>query len=1004
MSKDKDEQDNIYCGIGKIPKGKRRGRVMECVQRKQVRYFGEKKVDKRLLHHKFVKGETREDVLKKLIPLDGRRKKLRKDLDEILNKLKKPKKGYDIEKLKEQGRELREKLKKTEEEVAELKQKLKTLESRKASTKKKSSKKQKVVKKRSNKIAKALKKAEDILKKQFSNTSAKYRGVLLEKKKLMKPVKKKVDLMLSKRLAEVEKIFKETRPKKFNEVKKVKPKKQKQKKVSITKKSKRYKSKKVSAKKKSVRKVQPKKSMKKVDLMLSKRLAEVEKRFKETRPKKYSTKHKELLKEREQLRKIKSKKKSVKKDFEKYDQAGKIKVLKEYLKEFNDLIEENDDLDLGSFEESEKDIERGLNLFEKKYKNKGFTKEEFDDKAYDIYANLKAEIDDLNNEIEDLRNEEEEGGDFFFELKGKGITEKIFRKLSNEYRKRAFPAGKARQLLEGEIHPTLPNFAPNFCGPQTRIDLPEVRNFKPFNEVDAVCKQHDIDYLNASKQPDKNKRAELIREADEKMLKDLEKYKHVAGYTLAKLAIKGKIKVEDLLPQLSKLISPSHFGKKKGAGIDLTDKRVLETKPRSAYPKEVNEAIKLISINESDSTPFGSYIYKAQPYANDIDVIEEVRTDVKKITEKDKHEIAKRMTKHIQNIVREVKKIKGAYIADFKAGVRNTVLNYLISDKFIPACITQKDYEKYINTEKFKNYVAHVNSELYAENLISDQENDRVESLIKNYITPEDHEEIYKIFRKALIIRWTPEEILKGRKQHERFKTDYYNLETKILEDPTITKLDIWLPIDGSYVEVTNLFYFILKDKKGYEELLNGNTINFEESLKKEVNKYFTSTYFKPFKLAKRMFALARLLKDKKIAFKIVKLFRSDVGLLNKVLGEVDLILNMYQKLKTPPKSLINQLDFLKEKLSVIIDVKFNESFVYGTINDIVNKKLTKEQVIKKLEQLHEYLQKIVNRDTILYLKKVKLLPPPKKLLPNGKFNPFSIAELLPEGTKTLSK
>ena len=34
-----------YCGVGKMPKGYRRGTMRECVDMKQIRYYGLKKVD-----------------------------------------------------------------------------------------------------------------------------------------------------------------------------------------------------------------------------------------------------------------------------------------------------------------------------------------------------------------------------------------------------------------------------------------------------------------------------------------------------------------------------------------------------------------------------------------------------------------------------------------------------------------------------------------------------------------------------------------------------------------------------------------------------------------------------------------------------------------------------------------------------------------------------------------------------------------------------------------------
>jgi len=53
----------IFCGIGEIPKGKRRGTMQECVDAKQIRYYGEKKITSQLLK-KAVDSKTK-TVLKK---------------------------------------------------------------------------------------------------------------------------------------------------------------------------------------------------------------------------------------------------------------------------------------------------------------------------------------------------------------------------------------------------------------------------------------------------------------------------------------------------------------------------------------------------------------------------------------------------------------------------------------------------------------------------------------------------------------------------------------------------------------------------------------------------------------------------------------------------------------------------------------------------------------------------------------------------------------------------
>jgi hypothetical protein len=65
----------MFCGIGKIPKGKVRGTPEYCVQARQVRYYGLKVIDEKFLHtkrrHSLIKEQLKlkriEDNAKMLI-------------------------------------------------------------------------------------------------------------------------------------------------------------------------------------------------------------------------------------------------------------------------------------------------------------------------------------------------------------------------------------------------------------------------------------------------------------------------------------------------------------------------------------------------------------------------------------------------------------------------------------------------------------------------------------------------------------------------------------------------------------------------------------------------------------------------------------------------------------------------------------------------------------------------------------------------------------------------
>lgn len=153
----------------------------------------------------------------------------------------------------------------------------------------------------------------------------------------------------------------------------------------------------------------------------------------------------------------------------------------------------------------------------------------------------------------EIRHQFQGGIDFLYPIK------KIYQGIANKYRKK-FCSGKSRPLKVGEIHPLCANFE----GPGTRIDLPEVYNYPPYSPSDACAKKHDIAYSNASKIKDNKLREKSIREADEQIIKCLNEILDDEPYKSLGLAgIENKMKIENLIPLLAKLISgPSYFGHK----------------------------------------------------------------------------------------------------------------------------------------------------------------------------------------------------------------------------------------------------------------------------------------------------------------------------------------------------------------------------------------------------------------------------------------------------------
>jgi len=72
---------DTYCGIDKVPNGKKLGTAKECAESRQVRYYGKEKIDPKLLVYN-KRGVSYENARDKLRVLQWDARKLVKDYQE----------------------------------------------------------------------------------------------------------------------------------------------------------------------------------------------------------------------------------------------------------------------------------------------------------------------------------------------------------------------------------------------------------------------------------------------------------------------------------------------------------------------------------------------------------------------------------------------------------------------------------------------------------------------------------------------------------------------------------------------------------------------------------------------------------------------------------------------------------------------------------------------------------------------------------------------------------
>jgi hypothetical protein len=111
----------IYCGIEKIPKNKKRGSMKDCAEIGQIRYYGLKKVDSRLienaLNEKKLKASGTTKLDKKIEELNFDAAGLSGKLKKIQNQIKGEKNKDTKEKLEKEVEKIKDKLKKIKQEV-----------------------------------------------------------------------------------------------------------------------------------------------------------------------------------------------------------------------------------------------------------------------------------------------------------------------------------------------------------------------------------------------------------------------------------------------------------------------------------------------------------------------------------------------------------------------------------------------------------------------------------------------------------------------------------------------------------------------------------------------------------------------------------------------------------------------------------------------------------------------------------------------------------------------
>ena len=293
----------------------------------------------------------------------------------------------------------------------------------------------------------------------------------------------------------------------------------------------------------------------------------------------------------------------------------------------------------------------------------------------------------------------------------------------------------------------------------------------------------------------------------------------------------------------------------------------------SQYPEDAVKVLNAMSFSKGASIKIvGSQALQSQQYAGDYDAYEVVSVKGEKAS------ALNELAEGFKDIIRRLKSLKNVYIGDIKSGV--------IEDW------------KVLGVRKPTTKV----ESLRKANIISEREALHALTLLKGSKLKAKQE------LKFHIIRWTPEEVLKGSKTLRDGRT--YTLQ-EAFSSPTITKLDVIALVDRRYTEFSIIYEF-----RNGSTVLNEDVIDPEKSLKESIKAYQEEG--NQFKVIKRKFSLAKLKNNKSALKKFSSILNSETGKLYTLYSDVKTLADLMEDHTLPEHNLRQAFNDFSERLRSI--------------------------------------------------------------------------------------
>lgn len=398
-----------------------------------------------------------------------------------------------------------------------------------------------------------------------------------------------------------------------------------------------------------------------------------------------------------------------------------------------------------------------------------------------------------------------------------------------------------------------------------------------------------------------------------------------------------------------------------------TELNILQLRKNEGLTPDMKEVIEILTIDPANPPKIvGSFRYRIHEYPADIDLYEGVQACCTFDTS------VQAVAKSIQAMVRRIKKRRYTYLGDFKAGV----------DERYRIDIGDFDVEKNRAVGYSQDSIINRVAELYEQELLSKEE---AVDIIRNVPRRPDavrYQELKDAVRRHYILRWTPKELLQGYKMLPQKKK--VTLETAISQG-TIVKADLWALVDDRFMEITNWFMITAK-VDGAIVNLSEKPDMYQQSLQKDIMLFKNPMFKKHMKLAKRMWLYAISNEDRYTIRQLYPLFSSPIAKLYQIQSEIEILINMLERLAPPPVFLIKkQIALFKTRIGSVPDIYVSEEAEAEIFKDLdsaisaaggagtagagtAGKNIP--LMIEKLEKTFAVVRDIVDDEAMKYLRK----------------------------------